>query len=126
MFLALQGVIFQKLDDPFEVWRPIHYAYAAGYVGWSATLIFILATGGFLARGRTPEARAALNDELTAANRRSGYQVGFWFVMGAIPVLYALSRLDLTTLPEALRVLFAIGVAMPAVAFAGLERRQDA
>ena len=126
MFLGLQGVLFGKLDDPIEAWRPIHYATAAGYLGWSATLAYVLATGGLLFRGRTPEVRAALNDELTTANRRFGYQAGYWFLMGSIALIYVLSQFTSWTLPEALRILFAFGVAMPAVAFAGKERKQGA
>ena len=126
MFLGLQGVIFQKLDDPFEVWRPIHYAYAASYVGWSATLLYIFATGGLLFRGRTAEARAALNDELTEANRVAGYKAGYWAMLIVALVLYVLTQVYGVTAQEALRITFAVGVAMPACRFAGLERKQGA
>ena len=125
-FLAFQSLFFQMLDDPFETWRPVHYACAAGFIGWSATLVYILATGGFLFRGRSPEARAALNDELTAANRRVAYRSGYWMLMAMIAILYGLNRANLMSEPESLRLLFAFGVAMPAVTFAGKERAQGA
>ena len=125
-FLALQAPFFTRLDAPFEVWRTVDFVYAAGFVVWAAMLIFVLATGAFLFSGRTPETRAALNDELTAANRRFAYRAGYWMLMGGIVVIYALSRFTDWTLEEALRLLCAFGGAMPAVAFAGKEREQGA
>ncbi|BCW89790.1 hypothetical protein sos41_29570 [Alphaproteobacteria bacterium SO-S41] len=126
LFLGLQAVLFKKLDDPIELWRPIHYAYAASYLGWSGTLIYIFSTGGLLFRGRSPEARAALNDELTEANRVAGYKAGYWAVLIVAFVLFVLSQTYGVTAQEALRITFAVGVAMPACRFAGLERKQGA
>ncbi len=125
-FLAFQSLFFAKLDDPIAMWRPIHYALAAGYLGWSATLIYVLATGGFLFRGRSAEARAALNDELTVANRRNAYRAGYWMMMGSALLLWVLSRFTTWSEAEVLRMIFAFGVAMPAVSFAGWERKQGA
>jgi hypothetical protein len=125
-FMGLQALFFQRLDAPLETWRPVQYAFAAGYIGWAGTLIYVLATGGFLFRGRSAATRAALNDELTVANRRFAYWAGYVIMMGTIVVLYVLSRLDATNLQEALRVLLAIGAAVPAVVFAGRERKQSA
>ena len=125
-FLAFQSLFFGRLDAPFAVWRPVDWLFAAGYAVWAASLILLLATGVFIVRGRTPEARAALNDELTAANRRFAYRAGYWMLMGGIVVIYVLSRFTDWTLEETLRLLFAFGVAMPAVAFAGKEREQGA
>jgi len=125
LFLALQPSVFHTLDDPYALWQPIHFALAAGYVGWSATLIYILSTGGLLFGGRRAETRAALNDELTQANRRAAYRFGYWMLLGTIVILYVMSIFTTVTLQEALRLLFAFGVAIPATTFAGKERKQS-
>ena len=126
LFLAFQELYFRRLDAPFAAWRPIEYVWAALYVAWSATLIYVLATGGLPFRRRSPEAHRALNDELTEANRRFAYRAGYWMLLGSIALIYVLSRFTDWTVGEALRLLFAFGVAMPAVVFAGKERRQGA
>jgi hypothetical protein len=126
LFLGLQAVLFKTLDDPFEQWRPIHFALAAGYIGWSGTLIYIFTTGGLLFRGRSAEARAALNDELTQANRVAGYKAGYWAMLAVALMLYVLTQVYGVSAQEALRITFAIGVAMPACRFAGLEKTQGA
>lgn len=125
-FLAFQGIAFQSLDQPVEQWRPVDWAKAAAFIGWSATLIFIFTTGGLLFRGRTASARAALNDELTYANRDAGYRAGFWAMLIVLFVLFVLGQVFELNRNEVLRLTFAIGVAMPACRFAGLERRQGA
>ncbi|MFT3809117.1 MAG: hypothetical protein QM698_04305 [Micropepsaceae bacterium] len=123
-FIAFQASLFAGLDAPFSTWRPVTYALAAAWVGWSGTLIYVLATGGLLFRGRDEKTRAALNDELTSANRVVAYRCGYWMLMGSIVVFYALSLVVDVSLNEALRLLFAFGVATPAMIFAGRERRQ--
>lgn len=69
--------------------------------------------------------RDALNDELTRANRRVGYMVGYWAMMIAAVALFAMAQADFVSANECLRYLFALGVAFPAIRFAALERRQD-
>lgn len=126
LFLGLQSVLFGRLDRPVAMWRAVDWVTAAGFLAWSASLIYVLATGVFLIRGRSPEVRAALNDELTAANRAIAYRTAYWMVTATIFVMYVLSQFFELTLAEALRILFAFSVAMPAAAFAGRERKQGA
>ena len=125
LFLVFQGAVFNSLDAPMSAWRPVDWAKAAGFAGWSMTLIFVLATGGLLFRG-SAAARAALNDELTTANRNAGYRAGYWAVLASIAICFALGQFEATNLAETVRVLFAIAVATPAIRFAALERRQGA
>lgn len=123
-FLALQSIAFQSLDAPAAQWRPVDWAKAVGFIGWALTLICILAWGGRIFRGWTPEVRSALNDELTQANRAFAYCVGYWTLLAVLTLLFVLSQFYELDRNEVLRVAFATGVAMPACAFAGRERRQ--
>lgn len=125
LFLVFQAVVFRSLDAPVELWRPVDWAKAAGFAGWSASLIVVLATGGMLLRG-SAATRAAMNDELTIANRSAGYRAGYWAVLVSTAICFVLVQFEATNVSEALRVLFAIGVATPAMRFAVLERRQGA
>src|ERR1043165_9047784 len=72
LFLAFQAGVFASLDTPIETWSGANWMKAAAYAFWAGVLVFILAKGGFPFRG-SPEARAAMNDELTRANRAAGY-----------------------------------------------------
>ena len=125
LFLVFQGMVFNSLDAPMSTWRPVDWAKAAGFAGWSTTLILVLATGGLLFRG-SAAAHAALNDELTTANRNAGYRAGYWVVLASIAICFVLGQFEATNLAETVRVLFAIAVATPAIRFAALERRQGA
>ena len=106
-------------------WRVVDWVKASSFALWSAMLILILLTGGFPFRKLSQATRSALNDELTRDNRRVGYMAGYWAMMIAAAVLFALAQADFITPSECLRYLFAIGVAFPAIRFAALERRQD-
>ena len=125
MFLAFQSIVFTSLDAPVSDWRPVDWAKAAGFVGWSLTLIWVLASGGLVFRGWSPDVRAALNDELTQANRAFAYRVGYWTVLAVLMALFVLSQFFALERSEVLRLTFAIAVAMPACAFAGRERKQS-
>lgn len=123
-FLAFQSIVFTSLDAPVSNWRPVDWAKAAGFAGWSVTLMWILASGGLAFRGWSTEVRAALNDELTQANRAFAYRVGYWSVVIVLALLFVLSQFFDLSRSEVLRLTFAIAVAMPACAFAGRERKQ--
>jgi hypothetical protein len=125
-FLGLQEIIFTKMDVPIAEWQFGQYACALLYVLWAGSLFYVLKTGGFPFRRTSAETRAALNDELTAVNRRYAYQAGYWLVMATIVILYIMYQFGDLGVPETLRLLFAFGIAMPATAFAGREKRQGA
>lgn len=125
-FLLMQPTLFNTLDAPMAVWRGVDWVKALAFAMLSVVLILILLTGGFPFRRHSPAAQAALNDELTRANRRAGYVAGYWAMMVGAAGLFALSQYELVSPSECLRYLFALGVAFPAIRFGGLERRQDA
>lgn len=126
LFIIFQPTIYSTLDAPMAMWRAVDWVKASSFVFWSALLILILLTGGFPFRKLSQATREALNDELTRANRRAGYMVGYWAMMLAAIVLFAVSQADFISQAECLRYLFAVGVAFPAIRFAALERHQDA
>ena len=61
----------------------------AAWIVWAAALLFLLAVGGGLLRGRN--VRALMNDETTIANRRDAMVKGFWAMIATAFALYALS-----------------------------------
>lgn len=126
IFLVLQPTVFNTLDAPMSVWRAVDWTKAGSFLLWSAILVLVLVSGGFPFRKLSKETRAALNDELSTANRRTGYMLGYWAMLLCAVVMYALVQMDMTTVNECLRYLFAFGVALPAIRFGVLERRQDA
>jgi hypothetical protein len=125
LFFLLQPRVFNSLDAPVELWSTVDWVKAGAFLLWSGMLILVLVRGGFPFRRLSSATRAALNDELTRANRRAGYMVGFWAMMGSALVMFVMVQAHLTYATECLRYLFAFGVAIPAVRFARLERRQD-
>ncbi len=126
IFLGMQYVLFARLNDPAATWRPVDWAVAVGFIGMTLTLIRVLTMGGRLFRGTSPETRAALDDELTRANRAVAYRIAYWVMLGVAFLLYVLSQIFELSPQECLKLVFAIGVAMPACTFAGLERKQGA
>lgn len=125
LFLVFQITVFDALDAPIQLWRTVEWVKAGSFLLWSSMLILILVTGGFPFRRLSPATRAGLNDELTRANRRKGYMIGYWAMLLCAITMFAMVQASMTTATECLRYLFALGVAIPAVRFARLERRQD-
>jgi hypothetical protein len=123
MFLVLQLNAFQRLDDPVAQWTALHWTTLAGYLTWAATLIVILSTGGFPFRGSAAQ-REAMNDELSRANRMSGYATGYWALLICVTVIFIANAIEPFPVNMAIRLAFAVGVATPAIRFAALEKRQ--
>ena len=100
--------------------RPGTFKLTAWLV-WAASLLFFLAAGGGLLRGRT--VRALMNDDVTAENRRSAMVGAFWATMLSAFLLYGLSVVVSFDAREAIRTLLTIGVAVAVLRFGMLERR---
>jgi hypothetical protein len=84
-------------------------------------MLFLLATGGFLLRGR--EVRDLLNDESARANRMAAQALGFWATVLALLAVYVESMFDTVTLNEAVHIVGTIGVGAALISFAVRERR---
>lgn len=100
--------------------RPETFKIAAWLV-WAAALLFFLAEGGGLLRGKA--VRALMNDDVTAENRRAAMVSGFWATMLAAFPLYGLSFFVSLDARESIRTLLSIGVAVAVLRFGMLERR---
>jgi hypothetical protein len=84
-------------------------------------MLFLLATGGFLLRGRA--VRELLNDESARANRLSAQAAGFWATIIALLAVYIESMFDRVSLNEAVHIVGTIGVGTALISFAMRERR---
>jgi heme/copper-type cytochrome/quinol oxidase subunit 2 len=84
-------------------------------------ILLLLATGGFLLRGR--KIRDLLNDETSRLNRLASQALGFWVTMITSLVLYVESMFDPLTFNEGVHVLVTLGVGSALISFAVRERR---
>ena len=84
-------------------------------------ILLLLATGGFLLRGR--KVRDLLNDETSRLNRLAAQALGFWVTIIASLAVYVESMFDPLTVSEALRIIVTIGVGSALISFAVRERR---
>jgi predicted permease len=84
-------------------------------------MLFLIATGGFLIRGR--DVRQLLNDESAQANRVAAQAVGFWATILALLAVYVESMFDPISLNQAVHIVATIGVGAALISFAARERR---
>ena len=93
----------------------------AAWIVWAAALLFLLATGGGLLRGKS--LRALMNDDSTIANRSRAIHAGFWATVISAFVLYALSLFQPVSGREAIRLLLSAAVATSVIRFGLSELR---
>src|SRR3982751_1290370 len=74
-------------------------------------ILMLLATGGFLFRGR--KVLDLLNDETSRLNRLASQALGFWVTIVTALVLYIESMFDPLTLNEGVHILVTVGVGAP-------------
>ena len=84
-------------------------------------ILLLLATGGFLLRGR--KVRDLLNDETSRQNRLASQALGFWVTIITSLVLYVESMFDPLTFNEGVHILVTLGVGAALISFAVRERR---
>ncbi len=93
----------------------------AAWIVWSAGLLFMLAVGGGLARGKT--VRGLMNDDSTVENRRRAMVMGFWATVLSAFVLYAISFYVPVSGRDAIRLLLSAAVGASVIRFGFLEQR---
>lgn len=84
-------------------------------------ILLLLATGGFLLRGR--RVRDLLNDETSRVNRLASQALGFWVTIVTALALYVESIFDPLTFNEGVHILVTLGVGSALISFAVRERR---
>ena len=84
-------------------------------------ILLLLATGGFLLRGRN--VRDLLNDETSRLNRLASQALGFWVTIITALVVYVESIFDPLTLNEGIHIVVTLGVGAALISFAVRERR---
>jgi hypothetical protein len=84
-------------------------------------IMFLLATGGFLLRGRS--VRDLLNDENSRSNRLAAQAMGFWVTVLAALAVYVESMFAPVSLDEGVHVIVTLGVGAALISFAMRERR---
>ena len=84
-------------------------------------ILMLLATGGFLLRGRN--VRDLLNDETSRLNRLASQALGFWVTIITALVVYVESIFDPLTLNEGIHVIVTLGIGAALISFAVRERR---
>jgi heme/copper-type cytochrome/quinol oxidase subunit 2 len=84
-------------------------------------MLMLLATGGFLLRGR--KVRDLLNDEMSRHNRLAAQAMGFWVTVISALVVYVESMFDPVTFNEAIHIIVTLGVGAALISFAVRERR---
>ena len=93
----------------------------AAWIVWAAALLFLLAVGGGVFRGKS--VRALINDESTIDNRRRAMVAGFWATVLSSFALYAISLFEPISGREAIRLLLSAAVGASIIRFGILENR---
>src|SRR5256885_10618621 len=82
-------------------------------------ILLLLATGGFLFRGR--KVRDLLNDETSRLNRLASQALGFWGTIVAALAVYVESIFDPLTLNHGAPIIVTLGVRSPLISLAVRE-----
>ena len=121
----VSGVFFlttmaTSLGVDFPASRPESFKLAA-WVVWAAALLFLLAVGGGLFRGRN--VRALMNDDSTVENRQRAMVKGFWAMVLSAFTLYGISLFEPISGREAIRLLLSAAIGASVISFGILEKR---
>jgi hypothetical protein len=118
VFLAGQAIYFSGPEMPT---RTVDQVKVSAWLVWAVVLLFLLASGGGLFRGR--KVRALMDDESTIANRHRAYSMGFWTAVGAAVGLYVVTMFESVSGREAIHIILTMAVAGALLMFGMLERR---
>jgi heme/copper-type cytochrome/quinol oxidase subunit 2 len=97
------------------------HARVGGWLILVILILMLLATGGFLLKGR--KVRDLLNDETSRLNRLASQALGFWVTIITSLVLYVESIFEPLTFNEGVHILVTLGVGSALISFAVRERR---
>jgi hypothetical protein len=124
---VFQGLVFLIWQVNFytapahDALRTVDKVKISAWLVWAIVLLFLLATGGFLIRGKG--LRALLDDELTRRNRTRAYVTGFWMAMLASLAVYFIGMFEVVTSREAVHIILSIAIGSAIFSFGINERR---
>ncbi|OJY69633.1 MAG: hypothetical protein BGP16_07695 [Sphingobium sp. 66-54] len=118
------GIVFVAQGFRAADWRviqPTDYTQLVGWAVWLTVLLGFLLFGSGLLHGAA--FGALVNDETTAANRRTALLAGFWAMLATAAGCYAVSFHYALGVRPAIHVIVAMGVGVALMRFGGLERK---
>jgi hypothetical protein len=101
--------------------RTVDTLKISAWLVWAVVLLFLLATGGYLFRGRG--VRPLLDDELTKRNRTRAYATGFWMAMFSALAVYFIGMFEVVTGREAVHIILSVAIGSAIFSFGINERR---
>jgi heme/copper-type cytochrome/quinol oxidase subunit 2 len=116
LFFAGQSLYFTSSPQVHE-----SQARIGAWLIMVVLILLLLATGGFLIRGR--RVRDLLNDETSRRNRLESQALGFWITIITALALYVESIFEPLTFNEGVHILVTLGVGSALISFAARERR---
>lgn len=116
VFLSGQAVYFASSSAARD-----SHARIGAWLILVVLILILLATGGFLLRGR--KVRDLLNDETSRLNRLASQALGFWVTIVTALALYVQSIFEPVTFNEGVHILVTLGVGSALISFAVRERR---
>ena len=122
LFLSWQGLYFG--GGAADRVRTVHEVKISAWLVTAILLLFLLASGGMLIRGR--KVRGLLNDELTRSHRARACVFGFWTAMASAILLYAIDMVEPLTARDTIHIIMSASIGAGLIAFSVLERRSRA
>ncbi|HEY0411922.1 MAG TPA: hypothetical protein VGD66_02125 [Allosphingosinicella sp.] len=119
LFLGWQALYFQ--GQAHDRVRAVTQVKISAWLVTAILLLFLLASGGMLIRGR--KVRGLLNDELTRSHRARAYAYGFWAAMGSAIGLYAVDMFEPLSARDAIHIIVSAAIGAGLLTFSLLERR---
>ncbi|HUP66804.1 MAG TPA: hypothetical protein VM145_01140 [Sphingomicrobium sp.] len=123
IFLAL-AIVFFAGQSAYFASSPASRDSSARVGAWLILVIlmlFLIATGGFLLRGR--KVRDLLNDEASRHNRLAAQAMGFWITIASALGVYVESMFEPVSFNQAIHIIVTLGVGATLISFAMRERR---
>jgi len=99
---------------------PVGVLSLGGFAVWAVALLLIFRFMAFMRRNRV--IAGMLNDELTAANRKQCWTVGYFSLLFALAVAVVAAAFNLVDALTMAQMLTMVAVSVPLLAFVWLER----
>lgn len=124
---AVQAVLFVGWQSLYlagrypDETRAVDRVRISAWLVTAVLLLFLLATGGMLLRGR--RVRGLLNDELTRSHRARACVLGFWAAMGSAVALYVVDMFEPLAGFDTIHIVMSVAIGTALMTFSILERR---